>query len=210
MSEEVRQMAGNESELQRKIAEAATRCFRAKGYDDVSVNDICAEAGIARSSFYRAFSCKNDVIRYLFAHTDTNSIVSIEELLSAENDFDRMWIIGDRYITLSMELGPEFTAAMMSMTANGEIDLLRLGHSVDSWFIRLTRNCQKTGVIRSTEPAEELGPLFVDTVYQIIYDWCSRKGRFPMRATARRRTELIANVAPEYRWTPEQLKNADK
>ena len=202
-------MADKGSNLQNVIAEAAVRCFRENGYDNVSVNDICVAADVARSSFYRVFASKKDVIRYLFEHTDTNSIVSIEELLAAENDFDRMWIIGDRYITLSKQLGPEFTAAMMSMTAYGEIDLLSLGHSVDSWFIRLTRNCQKTGVILSMEPPGQLGPLFVDTVYQVIYDWCSRKGNYPVRASARIRTEMIANVAPEYRWTPEQLKAAD-
>ena len=202
-------MADKGSNLQNVIAEAAVRCFRENGYDNVSVNDICVAADVARSSFYRVFASKKDVIRYLFEHTDTNSIVSIEELLAAENDFDRMWIIGDRYITLSKELGPEFTAAMMSMTVFGEIDLLSLGHSVDSWFIRLTRNCQKTGIIRSAEQPELLGPLFVDVVYQVIYDWCSHKGNYPIRATARLRAEMIADVAPEYRWTPEQLNAAD-
>ena len=151
--------------LQDKIADAAVGLFRDRGYETVSVGDICAAAGVARSSFYRAFSCKNDIIRRLFEHTDANSIVSVEELLAAENDFDRMWIIGDRYISLSRSLGPELSNTFMCMTARGEIDLLALGHSVDSWFIRLTRNCQKTGIIRSKEPAELLGPLMVDMVY---------------------------------------------
>ena len=203
-------MAGANTDLQSQIADAAVRCFRNLGYENVSVNDICKEAGVARSSFYRVFSSKKDVIAYLFEHTDKNQIVTVEELLSAENDFDRMWIIGDRYISLSKELGVEFNAAMMSMTAAGEIDLLSLGHSVDSWFVRLTRNCQKTGVIRSMEPPVLLGPLFVDLVYQMIYTWCSKKGNFPLRARARQVTEILADVAPAYRWTPEQLANADK
>ena len=93
------------SELRARITAAAVRCFRTKGYDEVSVNDICREADIARSTFYRVFSNKKNVIRCLFEHTDANSIVSIEELLSAQNDFDRMWIIGDRYISLCKELG---------------------------------------------------------------------------------------------------------
>ena len=203
-------MAETSSALQNQIAGAAVRCFRASGYDSVSVNDICVEAGIARSSFYRMFSSKKDVVAYLFEHTDKNQIVTVEELLAAENDFDRMWIIGDRYISIAKELGVEFNAAMMSMTAAGEIDLLSLGHSVDSWFIRLTRNCQKTGIIRSKEPPELLGPLFVDLVYQMIYTWCSKKGDYPVRARSRQMSEMIADVAPEYRWTPEQLANADK
>ena len=195
--------------LQDKIADAAVGLFRDRGYETVSVGDICAAAGVARSSFYRAFSCKNDILRRIFEHTDANSIVSVEELLAAENDFDRMWIIGDRYISLSRSLGPELSNTFMCMTARGEIDLLALGHSVDSWFIRLTRNCQKTGIIRSREPAELLGPLMVDMVYHELYVWGMRKGNYPIRARARLVTETLVNLAPEYRWTEQQLAQAD-
>lgn len=195
--------------LQDKIADAAVGLFRDRGYETVSVGDICAAAGVARSSFYRAFSCKNDIIRRIFEHTDANSIVSVEELLAAENDFDRMWIIGDRYISLSRSLGPELSNTFMCMTARGEIDLLALGHSVDSWFIRLTRNCQKTGIIRSKEPAELLGPLMVDMVYHELYVWGMRKGNYPIRARARLVTETLVNLAPEYRWTEQQRAEAD-
>lgn len=195
--------------LQDKIADAAVGLFRDRGYETVSVGDICAAAGVARSSFYRAFSCKNDILRRLFEHTDANSIVSVEELLAAENDFDRMWIIGDRYISLSRSLGPELSNTFMCMTARGEIDLLALGHSVDSWFIRLTRNCQKTGIIRSKEPAELIGPLMVDMVYHELYVWGMRKGNYPIRARARLVTETLVNLAPEYRWTEQQRAEAD-
>ena len=195
--------------LQDKVADAAVGLFRDRGYETVSVGDICAAAGVARSSFYRAFSCKNDILRRIFEHTDANSIVSVEELLAAENDFDRMWIIGDRYISLSRSLGPELSNTFMCMTARGEIDLLALGHSVDSWFIRLTRNCQKTGIIRSKEPAELLGPLMVDMVYHELYVWCMRKGNYPIRARARLVTETLVNLAPEYRWTQQQRAEAD-
>ena len=195
--------------LQDQIADAAVRLFREKGYEGVSVGEICAAAGIARSSFYRAFSCKNDIIRRLFEHTDANAMVSVEELLAAENDFDRMWIIGDRYISLSRSLGPELTNTFMCMTSRGEIDLLALGHSVDSWFIRLTRNCQKTGLIRSREPAELLGPLMVDMVYHELYVWGMRRGNYPIRARSRRVTEALVDLAPEYRWTEQQLAEAD-
>ena len=198
------------SELRGRITEAAVRCFRAKGYDEISVNDICRETGIARSTFYRVFSNKKDVIRYLFEHTDANSIVSIEELLAARNDFDRMWIIGDRYISLCKELGVPFITTLTRLSLEGEIDMLSLAHSVDKWFVRLTHNCQQSGIILSREAPEILGPLFVDAVYQIIYAWCCRGGDYPVRSRARQVTEMIANVAPEYRWTKEQLERTDK
>lgn len=198
------------NKIKRLITDAAVRCFRERGYDEVSVNDICREAGVARSSFYRVFSNKMDTIRYLLEHTDTNSIVSIEELLAAQNDFDRMWLIGDRYISICKSLGPELNATFQSMAVRGEFDLLALGHSVDAWFIRLTRSCQKIGIIRSAEPAELIGPLMVDMVYHEIYVWAAHKGDYPVRARSRRVTEALVDLAPEYRWTQAQLDAADK
>lgn len=203
-------MSETGNKLQKEILAAAIQCFRDKGYENVSVKDICETADIARSTFYRAFSSKKDVVRFMFEHADTNYIVSIEDLVGAENDFERMWIIGDRYISLCKELGVAYCAAMMSMCVQGDVDLLALGHSVDEWFIRLTRNCQKTGIILSSEPPELLGPLFVDMEYHVIYDWCRHQGNFPIRATSRQRAEMIGNVAPEYRWTEEQLEQADR
>lgn len=197
------------SKLKRTITDAAVRCFRDRGFEDVSVNDICREAGIARSSFYRVFSNKKDPIRYLLEHTDANSIVSIEELLAAENDFERMWIIGDRYISICKSLGTELNSTFQCMAVRGEFDLLALAHSVDAWFIRLTRSCQKTGIIRSSEPAELIGPLLADMVYHEIYAWCAHKGRYPIRARSRRVTEALVDLAPEYRWTEAQLAEAD-
>ena len=197
------------SKLKSKIVEAGIELFRTEGYDKVSVNDICQAAGVARSSFYRIFSTKKDIILDVFEHTDTNSIVSVEELLAAQNDFDRMWIIGDRYISLARQLGPELMATIMSLALQGDVDLLSLGHSVDAWFIRLTRNCQKTGLIRSREAPELLGPLMVDMVYHAIYEWAARDGRFPVRARSRHITEALVDLAPEYRWTQAQLDEAD-
>ena len=63
------------------IAEAAIRCFREHGYDEVSVQMICDEAGVVRSTFYRMFSGKKEIITYLMENTDTNQIVKLEDLL---------------------------------------------------------------------------------------------------------------------------------
>ena len=100
-------------------------------------------------------------------------------------------------------------SSIMSLALQGDIDLLSLGHSVDAWFIRLTRSCQKTGIIRSKEPPELLGPLMVDMVYHAIYEWGARDGRFPVRARSRRITEALVDLAPEYRWKQERLDAAD-
>ena len=75
--------------------------------------------------------------------------------------------------------------------------------------LTISERIQKTGIIRSKEPAELLGPLMVDMVYHELYVWGMRKGNYPIRARARLVTETLVNLAPEYRWTEQQLTEAD-
>jgi AcrR family transcriptional regulator len=45
-----------------EIVDAAFRLFAARGYDATAVDDIAAEAGISRSTFFRSFGSKEGVI----------------------------------------------------------------------------------------------------------------------------------------------------
>ena len=188
------------SKLAEIITAAAIKLFRETGFNEVSVNDICREAGIARSSFYRVFSNKKEIIRYVLENSQSRSIVGIGDIVSAENDFERMWRIGDRYISIVLEFGPKLIGALMRMELDGELDMLSMVHSVDDWFVQLTRNCQQAGTIRNMSPPEILGPMGVDAVYKITYDWCSKNGQLPIRELSRRATEILYDLAPEYRW----------
>lgn len=49
------------------LLEAAERLFLEHGLENVSIDDITREAGVAKGSFYRYFSSKHDLSRSLFA-----------------------------------------------------------------------------------------------------------------------------------------------
>lgn len=197
------------TKLKRSIAEAAVRCFRQNGFDAVTVEQICREAGIVRSTFYRMFAGKKEIITFLMENSDANRIVRMEDLLMAPNDYERMWLIGDRYITLCEQMGPGVTAALFSMELQGELDLMASVRTVHDWFIRLTGNCQKAGIIRNPAPAELLGPALTAAVYHQIFTWTVRRGDYPLRGSSRRMADMLVDLAPEYRWTEDQYQQAD-
>ncbi|MBT2503453.1 TetR/AcrR family transcriptional regulator [Curtobacterium sp. ISL-83] len=53
--------------VQQRIIDAADELFAAKGYDDVSVTDIAARADVGRTTFFRYFGDKAEVV---FAHEE--------------------------------------------------------------------------------------------------------------------------------------------
>ncbi len=77
-----RPVRGGARELARRamtaqIADMALDLFLERGYDATTVEDICAAAGIGRTSFFRYFKSKEDVLMRDFAAMDT---LILEEL----------------------------------------------------------------------------------------------------------------------------------
>src|SRR5690242_3855718 len=53
-------------ETKRKIFEAATKLFAAKGFDATTVDDIAAAADVSKGTFFNYFPKKEAIIRFLF------------------------------------------------------------------------------------------------------------------------------------------------
>lgn len=56
------------AEHRQKILEAASRLFRDRGYDNVSVAEIMGAAGLTHGGFYGHFDSKDDLIAHTLAH----------------------------------------------------------------------------------------------------------------------------------------------
>lgn len=198
-------MADSSSKLARPIIEAAVRLFKKNGFASVSVNDICAEAGIARSSFYRVFSGKKEIISTILEDARSIQNASVGDLLDAENDFERMWALCDRNLAIVLDFGPELTGSLLGLELSEPIGIVDILHGMDPWLIKLTRNAQKAGIILNPEAPEILAPMVTDLMYQVAYDWCRCKGNYSLRRKARTLAEVAFYVAPNYRWGPEKL-----
>ncbi len=189
----------------KRITEHAVRLFRERGYENVSVNDICKAAGIARSTFYLTFSGKKDIIEKMLADVRLNRDEIFSEFISAKNDFERMWILCCRYLAVAETNGPEVTGALLRLDLMCEINILDGVHTVDDWFVQMTRNAMNAGVLLSPDPPEVIAPIGVDIAYYTTYEWCKRKGSFNLRQAVRRRAEAVYNIAPQYRMSDEEL-----
>ena len=47
-----------------RIFQAAKRILKKKGYEELSIKNICEEAGVSNGSFYHHFKTKDDLLSY--------------------------------------------------------------------------------------------------------------------------------------------------
>ncbi|MFW2403954.1 MAG: TetR/AcrR family transcriptional regulator [Gammaproteobacteria bacterium] len=82
-----------------RILDESARLFIAKGFENVSVEDIIAAAEIARSSFYRFFSNRDQVLASIIRPVFEQGIVALDAITSRSAQ-DVMDAVFDLYLDL--------------------------------------------------------------------------------------------------------------
>lgn len=192
-------MAASNSKNTEKIINAALKLFKEKGYADVSVSDISREAQIPRSSFYNLFAGKDDVIIYILEGLKGNYREILMQLASAKSDLERIWMIYDRYLKLTMDFGPDLASTLMELELRERIGLFDFTEELFPWLVTLVKNCQTAGLIRNGNSPENIVTLGMRVAIGAAYSWCASRGGFNLRRAALSEHEILYDVPPEYR-----------
>jgi len=107
----VPEMAQSQHESKTKLLDATLRVVRAKGYTATRIEDVCAEAGLTKGSFFHHFKSKEDLAFAAVAHWDahTTGFFAAAPYHGQDDPLDRLLAYVDfRKATLTGEL-PEFT-----------------------------------------------------------------------------------------------------
>lgn len=87
-------MSGKKSSVARRILERAHRLFYEQGYAHTGINQIIAEAGVARASFYHHFPSKEELARVYLHEYEQEAMTSFRRLMARSrdiNDFFGRW-----------------------------------------------------------------------------------------------------------------------
>lgn len=190
--------------VKENIAKCAIELFKSEGYDSVSVNEICEKANVSRSVFYTMFKGKRGILDYVVSKPQQNDDEGFRRSADAENDFERIWQLFERFIFIALDFGPKLTSRLFIMQFESPQGIRDAVHALDDLFATLAKNCAKNGIIETEEPPELLSRIATDLIIHELYVWCSQNGNFSLRERARQYAEIAYHVKPQYRMTPEQ------
>ena len=201
-------MGGFLQDLSHKVKENIAKCaielFKSEVYDSVSVNEICEKANVSRSVFYTMFKGKRGILDYVVSKPQQNDDEGFRRFADAENDFERIWQLFERFIFIALDFGPKLTSRLFIMQFESPQGIRDAVHALDDLFATLAKNCAKNGIIETEEPPELLSRIATDLIIHELYVWCSQNGNFSLRERARQYAEIAYHVKPQYRMTPEQ------
>ena len=190
--------------VKENIAKCAIELFKSEVCDSVSVNEICEKANVSRSVFYTMFKGKRGILDYVVSKPQKNDDEGFRRFADAENDFERIWQLFERFIFIALDFGPKLTSRLFIMQFESPQGIRDAVHALDDLFATLAKNCAKNGIIETEEPPELLSRIATDLIIHELYVRCSQNGNFSLRERARQYAEIAYHVKAQYRMTPEQ------
>jgi AcrR family transcriptional regulator len=159
--------AGGKRDQNRKarsatLLAAAEQLFLARGIEDVSIDDITREAGVAKGSFYRYFPSKDALVRALLADARERVVSAFEraeeQLLKATStsEMNKVYLRLGRELLVVLLGAPNVTRLYLQESrapgVNARAAVRELEREVATLSLRVTEAAFAHGLIRETPP----------------------------------------------------------
>jgi AcrR family transcriptional regulator len=181
-----------------EIFETAVELFDKRGYEKVSINEICKKAGVSTGAFYHHFKAKDQILMEEFLKTDDFYRELAEEIAGMDDYREKlraytvstMRFLSDMglrrlKVTYHTQIGPDKKASYLGNEKRALYSIMEA----------LYREGQEKGEIRGDLSSEELARLAIHCYRGIIYDWCLANGSFDLVEASERMFDVLTNGA---------------
>lgn len=181
------------------ILQTAIRLFREKGYTETSIQDICREAAISRSTFYNIFSTKRDVLTYMYDRLNNEKNFRDYDPEEETDAFVILWNQYKRYLILADILGPKLMTSLMQLEMTESLGLYEAVRSRYEEWTAIVQQCLEQGIMEFEFEPGEMVDMVTHAVFQLVQDWCRANGDYSLQRKALRYLEMGYGVDPRYR-----------
>jgi AcrR family transcriptional regulator len=168
-----------------RIYDAAWRLIGVAGFDKVSVDSICAQAGVAKGSFYHHFKSKADLIVEGYALCDKYFEEEVRGRLSATDASGRIVEFVAHQMRYAVRMGIDLIRQVYkSQLENGTRFFISSERSLPSILKGVVLEGQAAGQLRGDVDADYITAFVLRFSRGTIYDWCLREGSYDLEAVA--------------------------
>lgn len=178
-----RQRQGIETKF--KITRIATELFKNKGFNDVTIRDICMASSISVGTFYHHFASKEEIISTAYHQIDLlwdESISSYEKTDTIERILYLYEEAGDQITKVGWELASQSYQQLLISKKKYTFDRKR------PIFREITQAIEtgiSEGIFVSNLDVFEMADSMMRASRGVIFDWCLKEGKYDIRKQMR-------------------------
>ena len=165
-------------ETKEKIFQAAKRILQKKGYEELSIKNICEEAGVSNGSFYHHFKTKDDLLSYYIEdqpQIDPNLLELPDSVAGVREGIIQVYM---NYVRYCQELGVEFMAEYYDTKNQALNASIRTERPYPIVTVQTyVEKAVEAGIVRLNEEIDELTTDIRMIVIGNVFEWCIKHGQ---------------------------------
>ena len=183
-----RQRQGIETKL--RITKTAAELFTQKGFNDVTIRDICEATAISVGTFYHHFSSKDEIVNTGHYQIDLLWQERVSGYRNISTKEDILFLFGEAGALLQ-QLGWKLASQSYKQLITSKIKYtLRTDRPIYKIVLNIINKGLKTDLLPETESFELLETL-MRCSRGVVFDWCLREGAYDLKKQMRSDISLI-------------------
>lgn len=183
-------------ETHQLIYQTALALFAKKGYQKVTISEICRKSGVSLGSFYVHFKSKDEVIWEQFAKVnDYIRKTALPQIEQIDNPVNKIELLCNSLLTYINGVGSDNVKVVLQSQISPDKEATAIEKEKNSMLFKLTYSfvemAQKGNSIRRINDILGTTRILNMTMWGIIYYWCLENGSYNIIDTGNKAVKAI-------------------
>lgn len=163
------------------IMKTAKELIQKYGYDQLSVDLICKNAGVSTGAFYHHFKSKQGLIIEGYGECDNFFRENIIGKLKSKDPIERILEYIDYQMEYAIYIGIDLMKEVYKNQITEGTDLfLKYSHNLPKGLQVLIEQAQEVGLITKSQSAKSIESEILLISRGVVYNWCQNNGAYEL------------------------------
>ena len=193
-TQELSKQQQKSKETKARIFQAAKHILQKKGYDQLSIKNICEEAGVSNGSFYHHFKTKDDLLSYYIEEQPSINPDLLDLPENTKETKDTIIQVYLNYVHYCEELGVEFMANYYTPKNQSLNPLIRTERPYPIITVQnYLKKAIDAGIIHPILDLDDITTDIRMIVIGNVFEWCLKSGNADFEGNMKRSLETYLN-----------------
>lgn len=160
-----------------KIYNISIDLMKKKGFNNITIAEICSAANVSIGSFYNYFESKYSILDEIFKIADDFFLDVVTHNIKGNTTQDQIVEYFCYYADFNVDRGIDFIKQLYTVKNNL---FATKGRHMQAVLQNIIENGQKNGDITTEMTAEEIVDYLFISVRGAIYNWCLHDGEYDL------------------------------
>lgn len=189
-------------DTRQQIVATAFELFRSKGYEKVTVNEICEACSLSKNTFYYYFRSKDDLLLDMYSGLSDFSLSRMSEIFSAKSYLRQLWMLDEPLLDFSLHAGAPLMRHWWVCAMSRGLTQNAGPHPMQAEIISaasgIVQKAQQAGEMLNQMDALLLVRAKTRLMLGTIVEWALRDGAFDLKADLASHLDTLYDAAPAF------------